>query len=228
MTYDEIFEAFYTLYRAESELPGTEDDEYIVGRRLANEAVKRWANYDNTMWKNLYSTLQLSGDGDSILVASTTTYDAPEDMRMPGGPVRVLDADNRVIQTYPIIDPQEVQFQGDQSKYAYFTGAPGVGYTLTINPAPTTNLVGKSFDYMYYRLPTLYEDGDSISDVPNPYFVVNRVLAQRFRASRNWSAYQTAMRDAEDALKAMKMENDSGSWGNPWTMPDRSGTNWGG
>ena len=63
--------------------------------------------------------------------------------------------------------------------------------------------------------------------MPNPYFIVHRMLAQQFRASRN-PYYSSALRDAEDALKIMQIDNNSGSWANPWSQADNSGTVFGG
>jgi hypothetical protein len=60
----------------------------------------------------------------------------------------------------------------------------------------------------------------------NPYFIVHRMLANRYRVSRN-PFYTDALRDAENALGKMKMANDSGNWADPWSVQDRSGTNWG-
>jgi hypothetical protein len=52
------------------------------------------------------------------------------------------------------------------------------------------------------------------------------MLAQRFRVSRN-PYYSSALRDAEDALRIMQMDNNSGNWADPWSVPDRSGSVWG-
>lgn len=98
--------------------------------------------------------------------------------------------------------------------------------TLNINPAITSEDNGKSINYIYYRKPTLYTSGSTISEVPDPYFVVHRMLASRFRGSRN-PYYNSALRDAEDALQTMKLDNDSGTFANPWQVPDRSGSTWG-
>ena len=52
------------------------------------------------------------------------------------------------------------------------------------------------------------------------------MLAQRFRVSRN-PYYSSALRDAEAAIKVMQMDNNSGSWANPWAVADNSGSSWG-
>ena len=227
MTWDEIFEAYYNLYRAESDTPASTDEEYTIGLRLANEAINRWHRYDNTYWKELFNTLILADDGDKTITTSDVEYDAPSDMQEYGGSVKVIDANSKVVQRYPIIEPHEAQFRGDDSTHAYFTGDPSNDYVLHLNPAPSSALSGLRLDYVYYKEPTLFTTGSDVAEMSNPYFIVHRMLAQRFRVSRNYSAYQTAFRDAEDALKNMQLVNNSGSWANPFKLPDRSGSQFG-
>lgn len=226
MTFTEIFTAYYNLYRTDNSIPTLTDDEYAVGLRLANEAVNRWAFYDNTMWKVLFNTLQDADDGTKTIVTSTQTYDAPSDMQDVGGFVRVNDANGNTVQNYPILEPQDVQFQSDQHTYAYFTGDPANGFTLHLNPAPPSALNGLDIDYVYYKQPTLFASGNDVSECPDPYFIVNRMLSQQFRASRN-PYYGSAKGDAENSLSQMKMTNDSGNWANPWSVQDKSGNRWG-
>lgn len=227
MTFEQIFEAYYNLYRTEAETPGSDDDEYTVALRLANEAINRWENYDNTYWKELFSTvLTGTGGGESTLVAGTKEYSAPSDMREPGGFVQVFNAQGAKQSSYPILEPQDAQFKNDASRYAYFTGDSQNGFTLHLNPAPSTSEEGLTFDYVYYRKATAIEGADSIVEMTDPYFIVHRMLANRFRGSRN-PYYGAAKQDAENSLQMMKMNNDSGTWANPWKLADNSGTNWG-
>lgn len=225
MDFEEIFQAYYTLFRADSDVPAEGDDEFTVGMRMANEAISRWANYDGTYWKELYDTNQNSGTGTQTITDGTTTYTAPEDFQEAGGFVKVLSGTTEKAR-YPIIEPSEVQFQGASAKYCYFTGNPSDGYTLNLNPAPNSELDGLDIDYVYYKKPTYIENKSDVPQMSNPYFIVHRMLAQQFRASRN-PYYSSALRDAEDALKIMEIDNNSGSWANPWSQTDNSGTTFG-
>jgi hypothetical protein len=155
MDYDAIFEAYYTQYRTEAITPGITDDEYVIGMRLANEAIKRWSNYDGTYWNVLFTTLRSQDDGDQTVVLNQTEYACPDDMREAGGYVKVLNTAGTTVRRIPIIEPNEAQFRNDASRYCYFTGDPNNGYTLHINPAPETAIVGLTFDYVYYKKPTL-------------------------------------------------------------------------
>jgi hypothetical protein len=226
MDYDAIFEAYYNLYRLEAATPGTTDDEYVIGMRLANEAINRWANYDGTYWNTLFTTLQTQDDGDKTFVLAQSDYAAPTDFKEAGGYVKVLDVAGNTVRRIPIIEPNEAQFRSDQASYCYFTGDPNNGFTLHINGAIDTSIAGFSMDYIYYKKPTLFTAGTSVTEMPDPYFAVNRMLAQRFRGSRN-PYYASAKADAEDGLKTMQAENNSGSWANPWKLADNSGTVWG-
>jgi hypothetical protein len=225
MSFDEIFSAYYTLYRAEASIPTSTDDEYKIAIPLANEAINRWANYDNTFWSQLFDTFQNSGDGTTI-TTGTTQYDGPGDMKEAGGIVKIVDSNNNTVRTYQIIEPQEAQFKIDRGQYAYFTGDPNNGFTLNLNPAPDSAINGMNIDFVYYKTPTLIATGSDVPDMSNPYFIVHRMLSNRFRASRNPYA-PSALRDSEDMLKIMQMENMSGTWANPWRLQDNSGAAFG-
>lgn len=290
--YDDIFSAYYTLYRNEASVPSSSDDEYTIGMRLANEALSRWANYDGTYWKDLFDTNQNDGSGSQTIVTGTTKYSGPSNMREAGGIIKIKNSSGNTVRTYPIIQPEEAQFKGAGTEYAYFTNSPlyyntgtasqsgstitGVGttwtadmvgmqfvfvtgesatitafssttsltvsvsrtiassayriltkgFTLNISPAPDSSINGMDIDYVYYKKPTLYTSGSSRSEIPDPYFVVHRMLANRFRSSRN-PYYSSAFKDAEEALKVMQFDNNSGTWADPWKLADNSGSNWG-
>lgn len=293
MNFDAIFTAFYSLFRADADVPTSSDDEYTVGMRLANEAINYHSNYEGVYWLELFDTNQNDGSGTQTITTNTTVYSAPTNFREAGGFVKVIDANGNTLQRYPIIDAPEAQFKDDQSEYCYFTTSPqyystgtasqstttitGVGttwtaamvgmefvfatgesatitafgsttsltvsvsqtvssttyhinttgYKLHLNPAPTSNLNGLRVDYVYYKNPTLFTTGTSKTEMRNPYFIVHRMLAMQFRASRN-PYYQSALKDSENTIRLMQLDNNSGTWANPPTMADTSGTVFGG
>lgn len=289
MNFDDLFTAYYSLFRADSDVPASTDDEYTVGIRLANEAVNRWANYDGTYWRDLYTTLQTDGGGTQTITTSTTSYLAPGNFREAGGYIKVLDSTGNTKASYPIIEPQEVQFKSVNASYAYFvqgqqyystgtvsqsattvtgsgttftsamvgmeieyasgetatitafgsttslTVSPSQtvasttyrivnkGYTMKLNPAPTSELNGLDIDYVYYKNPSLFTTGTSRTEMPDPYFIVHRMLASQYRVAGN-PYYSSAKVDAENALKQMQMDNNSGNWASPPTITDNSGS----
>lgn len=227
MDLSDLFQDYYTLYRVEAQIPNSSDDEYIIFQRLSREAINRWANYDNTFWKELYMTNQLDGSGDTTLAAGTTQYNAPTNMRIAGGFIRVFDSvTGQTKKRIPIVEPQQAQFASDTASYAYFIGNPNDGFTLNINPAPANNEVGLAFDYVYYMIPNYLSNPTDTPQMTQPEFIVHRCLSMRFRGSRN--PFTTdAKKDAEDILKTMQMENNSGNWADPWRLPDHTGGRFG-
>lgn len=226
-TFTEIFAAYYRQYRAEATVPTSSEDEWTIALSLANEAVNYWENYDNTYWRELYATLQTASTGATTTITTgTRTYAAPTAMKEVGGNVWVLDASSNIIQTYPIKELHEVQFLNENANFAYFTQAVTGLFTLNLNPAPPSSLNGKSLNYVYYKTATEFSTGASTTEMVNPYFVVHRMLASRFRNSRN-PFRNDAKSDAENAIKVMQMRNNSGNWANPFALADTSGTQWG-
>lgn len=291
-TFDDIWTAYYSLFRADSDVPTSTDDEYTVGLRMANEAINRWANYDGMYWRELFTTLQTDGGGTQTISTGVTDYLAPGNFKEAGGFVKVKDSNGNEIQRYPIIEVQEAQFAGSNSNYCYFTKGQNYystgtvsqsattvtgsgttftsamvgmqiqyasgevatitafgsttsltvspsqtvasttykiinkGYTLHINPAPTSALNGLDIDYIYYKEPSTFTTGTSRTEMADPYFIVHRMLANQFRAARN-PYYSSAKSDAENSLRQMQLDNNSGTWSNPWAQADNSGTQWG-
>jgi len=231
MDFNSIYDSFYAQFRLESDAPASTEDEYMTGMILANEAINRWSNYDGTYWKELFTTLQASTQVSPTLVrtitTNDTTYVCPTDFKEAGGSVRLLDSDGNIRKRYSIIEAQEVQFKDSNAAFAYFTGNPKTGYTLNLNPAPEADLSGLAIDYDYYKTPALFTTGTDVPEMSEPYFIVHRMLANQFRGSRN-PYYSSAKADAEDVLRTMQLDNNSGTWANPWQLGDTSGTVWGG
>lgn len=221
MDLDELFSAYYTLYRVEADVPNSTDDEYKVFVGLSREAINRWSNFDNTFWKELWQTLQIAQDGDLTIVAAQNEYACPGDMRIAGGKIRLFDGNGVTKLRIPIIEPQDTQFMSDTARYAFFTGDPNNGFILTINGDITADMVGLNINYVYYRKPDLLVIGEDLPQMSQPYFIIHRSLANRFRGSRN-PYYQSAKNDAEDVLKTMQIENNSGNWSDPWKLADNS------
>lgn len=227
MTFTNIFTAYYQMFRGEAQVPASTDDEYVLALTLANRALNRWANYDGVYWRELWTTNQTDGTGDQVIVTGQTDYAAPTNMREAGGLIQIKDSDGNIRTTYPIIEVNEIQFKAQNASYAYFTGNPSGGFTLHLNTAPEASIDGMDIEYAYYKKPTEYVAGSSVSEVSNPYFVIHNMLADRFQIERNYGSYQIAKRDAEEFLKNMKQDNDSGTWANPFSLPDNSGSAWG-
>lgn len=227
MTFTQIFTAYYQMFRGEADVPAITDDEYTLALTLANRSLNRWANYDGVYWKELWTTNQTDGTGVQTITAGTTSYAAPTNMREAGGLVQIKDTDGNIRTTFPVIEVNEIQFKDQNSTYCYFTGNPTTGFTLHLNPVPDSSIDGMDIEYAYYKKPTEYTVGADESEISNPYFIVHNMLADRFQIERNYGSYQIAKRDAEEFLKNMQQDNNSGTWANPFSIPDNSGSAWG-
>lgn len=291
-SFDDIFSRYYVMYRMEAETPNSSDDEYIIALNLSRESIDRWANYDATYWKELFTTAQTDGGGTQTITTGVTDYLAPGNFKEAGGFVKIRNAQGNVVRNYPIINPQEAQFKGDNTQYCFFTKGQnyystgtisqlitvvtGVGttftadmvgmqiqynsgqvatitaftntttltvspsqtvastayrivnkgFTLHLNPAPDSAINGMDIDYVYYKAPTYFSVGSGMTEMSNPSFIVHHMLQNRFRGSRN-PYYGSAKQDAEDCLRMMQADNNSGTWANPPQIQDNSGTVWG-
>lgn len=178
MQFDQIFNAYYSLFRADSDIPASTDDEYTVGIALANEAINRWANYDGMYWKELFTTLQTDGGGTQTISTGVTSYLAPANFREAGGFIRVKDSSGLTKQSYAIIEPQEAQFQGDTSEYAYFTRGQNYYSTGTVSQATTvltgsgttftSAMVGMQVEYASGETATITAFGSTTSLTVSP------------------------------------------------------------
>lgn len=230
MDFETLFGLMYTKFRGEESPPDSTDPEWEIAVRNYNAACLRMQSYDDTKWNHLYTTRMEEADGTSTVTSGTSEYETPDNMAEAPAFVDLIDSNgNRT--KYPVIQPHEVQITSRTSPYAYFTGDQNNGFTLHLNPTPDATVDGYTIDYMYYRKPILLdpntEDGSTIIEGGDPAFYYWAMAAQRFLDSRNFPAYQVALRDSEEALKGMRLKNNSGSYYNPWSLMDTSGSGWG-
>jgi hypothetical protein len=221
---DDLFKAYWTLYRGESEIPASSDPEYEIARNLFKEGVNHWETYDGTVWVELYA--HFKDEENTTIAANKSDYDAPSNYKKAEGDIKILDANGKTLQRYPVIDIREVQFKADGATYGYFSGNPKDGYVLHLSPAPTSTLSGMRIDYPYTKRATELVNGTDVSEMSDPYFLVHRALANRFRSTRN-PYTDDAKQDAENSLTKMKVDNDGGSVGDPPSLKDHSGSSWG-
>lgn len=223
MDFETLFGLFYTKYRGEENPPSATDPEWAIAVRNYNDALMRMQHFDDTKWTFLYDTLQNNGGGENLLVADQVDYTAPDDMAEPGGYITFISSTGART-NFPLLQPHEMQSISPLSQAGYFTGDQNSGFTLHLNRVPSSTEAGQGIDYTYYKKPELLdpeeEDGSSIIAGGDPAFYYLHMLAQRFLDSRNFPAYQVALRDSEEALKGMKLKNNSGSWYSSWTMQD--------
>lgn len=226
MDFQSIFSEYYTQLRGDSDIPDSTDDEWKIAIQLCNQSIRRWDRIDGILWNELFALLSDADDGDTTVVTGITDYEVPTNFRKPGGWVMYIDSSGNTVKRLKVVQPYETQLYTDTSDWAYFSGDPNNGFTLHVNPAPTTAESGLTLQYMYYKKPTYLttsETGTTLLEMNDPNFVVQDMLASRFRSTRVWPAYQTARKDADQSLSNMINDNAAGTNFNNWHVPDSSG-----
>lgn len=238
MDFQSIFEEYYTQYRGDSQIPDITDPEWAIAVRYGNGAIRRWANVDTEEWEQLWTTASVEGFTETYKGNSATpvtfTYDCPDTMKRPGGFITLTDPVSGSYARINVIKQTDVQWQASSAPYAYFTGDENTGFFMTLNFTGNSNY-GWVIDFPIYKKPTYFdassngdgaggvnEDGTTISECPDSNYIINYILAWRFRSSRNFPAYQTAKADAEEGLKNMQQKNGIGVDGNMWNMSTNS------
>lgn len=133
----------------------------------------------------------------------------------------------------PVTPPQEAKDYSDNSSYIWFEGGANIGYTMHLGGSLASQLSGQSIDYVYIKKPTLLTTATTpaaiVVEMSDPNFMIQQMLSNRARIARNGLLYKTSSADAKSALLNMKIENDSGVWGNSDRQRDliMKGQGWG-
>lgn len=229
MEFNDIFAEYYTAFRGQgTSIPVYGDREYTVAVHYANNGIKAWERADGQLWRELQETLQTASTGDKTLVDGTTGYDAPTDMRKP--PAKVWFFNGNSTHSVDVIEPQDRQNYTLLADQAIFIGSANTGYTLVLGEALTTEFNGWGIDYAYTRkatlLSTTVDPGQTKVDMSDPNFLIQHMLVMRYTNARNGFGVKIADRERTLALANMKIENNSGTYGNAESL-GVSGTGWG-
>lgn len=235
MDFSEIYAEYFSQFRGQgSSIPSFGDREYTTGIYLGNAAIRKWDRVDGQLWRELITTAgeQVVGTwaaADRLIEDGTTTYTPPNNMRKPPAFVRIGSTNG--YSDIPVIPPQDAKDYSDTSSIIWFSGGANTGYTMHVGSNLATQLDGQTVDYVYVKKPTMLTIGTTpaaiIVEMSDPGFMIQEMLAARFRSSRNGFGYKTAIADAKTALLNMKIENDSGVWGNSDRLKGILDNGWG-
>lgn len=235
MEYEEIFAGYYSQFRGQAtSIPAFGNREYTLGVQLANSAIRTWDRVDGQLWRELIVT---AGE-QSVPVWATanrtvtgTSMTPPNNMRKPPAFVRFTSGSGSFdVSTVP---PQEAKDYGNTSSIIWFEGGANTGYVMHLGGQLATQYAGWTIDYVYVKKPTLLiftaDQNDVVVDMSDPEYIIQKMVELRARPARNGFLYKTASADAKTALLNMKIENDSGVWGNSDRMRDllANGQGWG-
>lgn len=202
LTENQILDIVYALYEGDDDGWETTSDEYLAGRKYCNAAINRWEHYDNTEWRDLFSTLTAAADGDKTTTAGDYSYDCPTNMVRPASWVRTGE------QFWEVIPPEKVpQYTDTKAYWCYFTGNVKDGFDLNFNPE--INLTtGTTIYYEYYKAATTFDDASDTTEMPDPYFIVYFVLARFLKNDGEDNSEE--LQEADDRLETMRVANMSG------------------
>lgn len=203
---ENILDIVYALKEGDDDGWETTSDEYKIGRKYCNAAITRWEYYDTTKWRELWTKLSDAADGDET-TDGTNSYDCPTNFKFPSSWVRVGGT------MYQVVNPNRLaELEDSTGNYCYFTGSEKTGFDLNFNPNLTMT-TGDTIEYEYYKSATKFTATTDTTEMSNPYFIVNSVLAQFIKLDGEDNIQE--LQQADEFLEQMKIENDSGLYGIP-------------
>lgn len=239
MQFTDIFSEYYGLFRGDNAIPTSTDPEWALAVYAGNKAIRRWANVDAEKWDVLWTKATAQGFNKTWTGTSASptvaNFTPPDNMEEPGGFIQFTDPVSASYIQLNVVKLNDIQFQNSSTPYAYFTGGPQQGWTLTISFSGSSNN-GWTIDFPMYAQPTYFnatlltdgsgnvqEDGTTITEVPDSSFLIQSMLGSRLFETRN-PFFQQAYKDAEVALEGMQLKNGTGTPGNPWNLNDNNKT----
>jgi len=206
LTENSILDIVYTLYEGDVTTWDETSDEYLAGRIYCNAAINRWEFYEQTNWRELYSTLTAAADGYKTLTAGDYTYTCPSNMVKPASYVRTVDT-NSVSSYWQVVPTDKVaSLVSETYQYCYFTGNLKDGFVLHFNPLCTLT-TGYTINYEYYKQATQFTTTSSTTELADPYFIVYFVLSRFYESDGEEQKASKAFQESEARLENMRTNN---------------------
>jgi len=189
-----------SLYEADSTVPASTEEDYLVWTDLFNIAINLWENEEGVLWKELFVKLADAATGDKTVTADDYSYAVPTDFKFPAsGYVWVGTAPNAT--AFRILKQEEVQlFENDTGNWCYFLM--DTSPTLEFNPNCQLT-TGYTISYMYYKKASKVSSGSDTFEMSDPMFAVYYVLAELKKEEGD----PLANAIATQKLEAMKTRN---------------------
>lgn len=229
-TFAEIFTEYYSLFRARAtSIPVFGDREFNIGIHLANNAIRKWDRADGQLWRELEVRAQdqsttIWATLNRSIVDGTTGYTPPSNMRKPPAYVWFFNGTSQV--AHKVINPEEAEGRTELADTILFTGGANSGYIMVIGANLAEQYNGWQVDYIYTKTPTYMTTATDpsalIPEMSDTNFMIQDMIASRAAQARNGFLYKTAKADAQTALANMKIENNSGTYGNTQNALDKT------
>lgn len=231
-TVKEIHDEYYAQFRGQGDsLPTFGNREFTLGIYLLRSAIKKWERADGQLWRELITSLSDAKVLDNTIIDTIAgeVTNAPSNMRKPPAWVFFTKPSGEVAR-YKVVEPQD-----GATTNVWFEGGANTGYVMHIGSQIVGQLIGAAIDYRYYKKATLpsvtVDPSATFIEMSDPNFAIQYMLSGRFQNTRNGFGYKTAKFEADTALANMKIENNSGVYGNSeevlgdsgWGMPITGG-----
>lgn len=201
-----ILDAIYKLYEGDNELWDTASDEYLTSRAYANDAVNFWEFYLSTKWRDLFTNLSDAVDGVKT-IGSSYSVSCPSNFRYPASYVSIGGT------VYDVIGVEKLAtYKNSGSQWVYFSGNIKDGYKLNINPNLTL-VAGNTIEYQYYKQATKFTAITSVTEMPDPYYIVYYVLKRLYINDGETELAGEAKGNADARIDSMYTQNLSGLFG---------------
>jgi len=223
-TLDKIQQEIAANYEHTSNIPGSTDARYVQRLVLINRFERDWGRYRKlgSRWPQLFSV-----DTSISTVASTATVTLPSDFTLNG---LALDTDGEVEiggNGYLFIKRENKDKYADAERLTWITGNDAAGYTLTINPTPTT-VMTVTIPYYTTNLATnaagtgqeVLALGTDLTKCPNPMFLAYSTLSELYRNDREENQARRYESKAEDAWDEMVSNNFNANVNQMRQIPD--------
>lgn len=201
-TLDNAISYLNTLFEGDSTPPTSGEEDYTVWVGLFNIAINLWENEEGVLWRDLFTTLTASADGDKTTVAADHSYALPALFQFPASAFVWLGAGNQKI-PYTVVPIEKVQLMEDNSdRWCYFTET-----TLEFNPNCQID-GGNTINYNYYKFATKLTTGSDTFEMSDPFFAIYYALSELKKDEGDTSSLTIATQKME----AMKTKNILPSW----------------
>lgn len=191
-----------TLFEGDSTPPASGEEDHTVWTNLLNVGINLWENEEGVLWRDLFTTLTASADGDKTTAADDRSYVLPALFQFPASAIVWLGAGTQKI-AYSVISIEKVQLmENDSSRWCYFTET-----TLEFNPNLT--IAGSNtINYNYYKFATKLATDASTFEMSDPFFAIYYALSELKKDEGDTSSLTIATQKME----AMKTKNIMPSW----------------
>lgn len=177
----------------EADSPSVGSAEYTLWIEYINRAIDEWGQAHD--WDALRKTFF-----PEVIGIATASVRLPDNFRKLSGPVKLHFANEENPKEFPIELPERTGMHNASSEYVTITGDSSVGQSLLFHPATLAS--GASLEVPYFSTPTYVSNATQITPVPDPQFLIDRVIAYIFE-SRSDPRFQIVESKARDKMLTM-------------------------